>query len=82
MRNKKLELHKQLVREMLTLLDGQEHIEEVYEFDLNYCIQKENECIMEYSAKLAGLNQLSFQQINARVIGTIVINENGVATAL
>ncbi|MGN6354607.1 MAG: hypothetical protein ACTHLB_14540 [Parafilimonas sp.] len=92
--NSKLLQHKYLLQEMVAIIEQQEIIEETIDFDDAYVKEKENECIEEYSTKLAGLMQLSFNQVitfpssdlltgksNARVLGTIVINEEGVAEA-
>ena len=93
--NKKLELHKEVLKEALAILDLQEYISDIYDFDPEYVAEREKECIELYSAKLAGLFQLTFNQVNvfpiqailegkcnARSLGTIVINETGKAEAV
>lgn len=63
MNNKKLDLHKQLIEEALSILKAQETLEEMYDFDPEYCKQREETCILEYSAKLAGIIHISFDQV-------------------
>ena len=82
--NHKIQLHKERLQRMLALIKSQENIEVCYDFDPEHIKAKEAEMIEEYSAELAALNQLAFNQIaehksNARSLGTIVINETGKA---
>lgn len=95
MNNKKLQLHKELLTDALSVLKRHEDIEDCYDFDPEYVEQHEQECILEYSTKLAGIMQLAFNQVNvfpaedlitgknnAKPLGTIVIDNSGKATAL
>ena len=78
MQNKKLDLYKDLLEETLATLKAQENIEDCYDFDPDYVKEKEDRCISEFSAKLAGLFQVTAEMINKNR-NIITINEKGVA---
>lgn len=83
--NYKLQLHKERLRRMLSLITIHEHYEETFDFDPPAVKEHEQRTIMEYSAEFAALNQLAFQQIeqsNARAIGNITIDYAGNATGI
>jgi hypothetical protein len=80
--NHKIMLHKERLQRMLTLIKSQENIEDCYDFDQDYVKAKEAEMIEEYSAELAALNQLAFNQLeehknNARHIPALIFNDKG-----
>jgi hypothetical protein len=78
MQNKKLQLYKDLLEEALATLKKQADIEDCYDFDQEYVKEKEDLCITEFSARLAGLFRVTSDMIH-KSRNIITVNENGVA---